>query len=467
MSRSHRRKRLSEIKLTPEGWVFLIVLGFITVGAVLRNVNLLIVMAGMMYAPLLLNWRFGVRRLKSLWAKRRIPNQIHSNQLTSIQWTCENRLPGVAAWNVTISDEIERAPDSEQTIKPSDADSETAQNGGNMITQLFAGISNRIWRKGKRAYSGAKLGFIRVNGGQSEVQAYRVYFGQRGKYLFGPASMSTTFPFGLIVSRTYFPEALAVFVAPQLGRLEPTWERRVQSTAVGSDTIKRRRALEEDEFYALRPWRSGDTKKNIHWRTTARFGRPIVKQYDQQNNRDFGLLIDLFADQQDGSSQERCELALSFAATVVSHIRHSVQGQIAVGVCGRETQVYRSRTPVGIYSDVMRSFSVAQSSATPEFEETLLQISSFVSRGTPIYVVSSRSRPEFLDPDNAPEASSEEAGDRESERMTRKLRQILPLIRWVSVDSDDFQNMFTIGNDPAREASLQKLSSKWAANARR
>jgi hypothetical protein len=115
----------------------------------------------------------------------------------------------------------------------------------------------------------------------------------------------------------------------------------------------------------------------------------------------------------------------------------------------------------------MRSFSVAQSSTTPEFEETLLQISSFVSRGTPIYVVSSRSRPEILDPDNAPETNSEEAGERESERIARKLRQILPLIRWVSVDCDDFQNMFTIGNDPAREASLQKLSSKWAANAKR
>ena len=285
MTRWRRGKGNSDIKLTPEGWVFLIVLGFITVGAVLRNVNLLIVMAGMMYAPLLLNWRFGMRRLKSLWAKRRIPNRIHANELTNIQWTCENRISGVATWNVIIEDHIERVPDAEQTLEP--VDIETNVGRKNRGLQGIVELVNRIRRRTKNAIQpGVKLGFVRVTAGQSEVQAYRAFFGQRGKYTIGPATLSTTFPFGLIVSRTHFPDTTTVFVSPELGRVETTWEKRIQSTAIGSDALKRRRALEEDEFYALRPWRSGDNKKNIHWRTTARYGQPIVKQYDQQNNRD-------------------------------------------------------------------------------------------------------------------------------------------------------------------------------------
>ena len=96
MGRRRRKNDLSELKLTPEGWVFLVVLGFITVGAVLRNVNLLIIMAGMMYAALLLNWRASIRWLKSFTASRRLPKRLHAGEIASVQWSCENRFFGTA-----------------------------------------------------------------------------------------------------------------------------------------------------------------------------------------------------------------------------------------------------------------------------------------------------------------------------------------------------------------------------------
>lgn len=465
--RSRRRKALAEIKLTPEGWVFLIVLGFITVGAVLRNVNLLIVMAGMMYAPLLLNWRYGIRRLKSLRARRRLPSQLHAKELANIQWTCENRLSGFAAWNVIIYDRIERAPESQQTL--AQTDSALPQKGENWFNRTFGEILNRIRRKPKTySFSGAKLAFVRINAGQSEVQAYRAYFGQRGKYLIGPAAMSTTFPFGLLVSRTHFPTTQTVFVAPETGKLEPTWERRIQSTAIGSDAIKRRRALEEDEFYALRPWRSGDNKKNIHWRTTARFGQPIVKQYDQQNNRDFALMLDLFANEPDDDLlAQDCEKALSFATTVVLQISKAVQGQVAVGICGRETHTFHSRSPLGVVSSVMRSLAVAQPTPTPELEETLLGLFSYVSNGTPIYVISSRPKPEILNTDAPSDLRGKSSGDRKTDRISRTMSHVLPMIRWITVGSEEYQRMFSTGQDTVANTNLTRLSSKWTANAKR
>lgn len=466
MNRRSRRKGITEIKLTPEGWVFLVVLGFITVGAVLRNVNLLIVMAGMMYAPLLLNWRFGVRRLRSLWATRRLPNQVHANELTSVQWTCENRMAGVAAWNVVINDKIERAPESEQSLNPTD--SEEGRNGENLIGRYFSEIFRRLRRKSKNApLPEAKLSFVRVNAGQSEVQAYRAFFGQRGKYKLGPANLSTTFPFGLIVSRTYLLKTQTVFVAPEIGQLEPTWEKRIQSTAVGSDAIKRRRALEEDEFYALRPWRSGDNKKNIHWRTTARYGQPIVKQYDQQNNRDFALLLDLHAADGDAVSIAHGETVLSFAATVALQIRHAVQGQVAVGVCGRETQIYQSRSPLGIISGVMRALSVASTSDQPQTDESLLELFAYVSKGTPIYVASTRPRPDYLDPNQLDSLHTQSHGDREAERLARRIRHVLPMIRWLHVESEEFRKMYSAAEDPVRDENIKRLTTTWAPNAKR
>ena len=105
--RTPHRRSVREIRLTPEGWIFLVILGFITVGAVLRNVNLLILMAGLMYGPLLINWRIAVNRVRSLAARRSLPHRVYANQLASIQWVCENR-SRLTAWNVIIRDEIRR-----------------------------------------------------------------------------------------------------------------------------------------------------------------------------------------------------------------------------------------------------------------------------------------------------------------------------------------------------------------------
>ena len=50
--------------LSREGWYYLGVLAFIVGGAVLKNVNLLVVLAGMMIAPLLINWRMVMESLR-------------------------------------------------------------------------------------------------------------------------------------------------------------------------------------------------------------------------------------------------------------------------------------------------------------------------------------------------------------------------------------------------------------------
>ena len=461
-----RRKELAELRLTPEGWVYLVVLAFITVGAVLRNVNLLIFMAGMMYAPLLLNWRLGLRRIRSLTASRRIPTQIHAKETANIQWTCGNNLRGIAAWNVVINDRIERVQESEQTIERHGESSEEKQDG--WITRLFSEIFSRFRRRTIHLNrSEAKVGFVRINAEESEVESYRVYFGHRGKYTIGPAAISTTFPFGLIVCRVFLPKPEDLFVAPEIGQLQPTWEQRVQSIATGAETIKRRRALEEDEFYALRPWRSGDCKKNIHWRTTAKLGQPIVKQHDQPNNRDFALVLDLHDDQEDSGANPACERVLSFAASTILQMGTAVQGKIAIAICGDHSEVCHSQSQQSVISAVMPRLSVAKTSKDPDLLDSMGEVARHVSTGTPVYVVSSRPRPEMFSSDYLTNGTARSpVATTYSEGAARRLRQIVPLVRWLDVESQEFRSIFQMGQDPLRSAALKELSSKWATDAR-
>lgn len=465
--RRRRRNLLAEIKLTPEGWVYLVVLIFITVGAVLRNVNLLIFMAGMMYATLLINWRLGLRRLRSLRATRRVPSRIHASQSCNIQWTCENKMAGVAAWNVIIEDRIERLADSDQT--PEDLVQD--QKRERWIVRWFGEVFSRLRKKPIHPFRAeAKVGFMRVDADQSEVESYRMFMGNRGKYIIGPASISTTFPFGLIVSRVLIPQSESIFVGPQIGQLDAAWERRVQSTATGSEAIKRRRAIEEDEFYALRRWRSGDSKKNIHWRTTAKYGEPIVKQHDQPNNRDFGLVLDLYSKTPDLPVDADCEKALSFAATAVLKMGSAVQGQVAVGICGIDSEICHSRSRKSVAHEVMKRLAVAQHSGQPRILDAILEVSNLVSAGTPVYVVSSRQRPLLIDLAKHSQGSWEQETNgasiqREQKRLERRLKQIEPLIRWIEVESDEFNRMFQM-ESAAQTIGLEKLQSKWANDAR-
>jgi hypothetical protein len=461
-----RRTRPTEIKLTPEGWVFLIVLGFITVGAVLRNVNLLIAMAGMLFAPLLMNWRLGVRRLKSFHAFRRLPKRINANELTRILWTCENRLPGVAAWNVIISDRVEQACETDQEMLQGEAggSENRKRSSGNRIKRWLGEIFRRLrQRTFPPSQSDVRMAFVRIDAGQSEVQAYRVFFAVRGEYTVGPAAISTTFPFGLIVSRLHFRKTETLFVGPEIGQLQPTWERRVQSVASGSDSLMRRRTLDECEFYALRPWRSGDSKRNIHWRTSAKLGQPIVKQHDQPNNRDFALMLDLYSDGRDKKFDARSEQALSFAATAIRQMGSAVQGQLAVGICGLETETCLSRSQQKMQSDLSRRLAVAQTTDQPRLSETLIQLAGLVSRGTPIYVISSRPRPEQF------KLSSIQAnsGSQEQDRLTRSLRPVLRNVRWLEVDSEEFRSLFTIERNADRESDLKQLASRWVKDVKR
>ena len=390
-----------------------------------------------------------------------------------IQWTCTNRHKGLPAWNVVVNDSIKPVIGSEDEDDESDS-TQTAESDKlalvrrwleSWTSRWFGEIKARLFQKsGRDIRFNAKLGFVRIDGEKSEIESYRVFFARRGEYVVGPATVSTTFPFGLIVSRLHIPEPETVFVAPEIGQLQPTWEKRVESITTGADAIKRRRSMQEDEFYALRPWRSGDSKKNIHWRTTARMGQPIVREHDQPSNRDFALVNDLYCEPGDQRSAELCERGLSFTATVILKMGNSVEGQIAVGICGRQSELCHSRSRHSIVPNLMAGLAQAEPSEQPEIVDAIFKVAQCVSRLTPIYVVSSRKRPEILEPGFDVErlAGSPDQDGADSKRLARRLRHIVPLIRWIDADSEEFETLFRLEKDPVQHELLENLSIQWA-----
>ena len=74
---------------------------------------------------------------------------------------------------------------------------------------------------------------------------------------------------------------------------------------------------ESEEFISLRNYRPGDPLRHIHWRSWARTGQPIVREFQDEFIPRHALVLDTFASAaQDEAFEEAVSIAASFACTV-------------------------------------------------------------------------------------------------------------------------------------------------------
>ena len=316
--RDRGKRARVRLSLVMEGWIYLIILSFVSICAVLRNVNLLIVFTGVMIGPIFLSWRIGRTMVRHVKAKRILQNRIHVGQVVNVQWQLTNKR-STPAWYVKIEDRI--------------------TNNNQRLSETI-----RTAKRGKTLVGASKIVFDYVPGNSSKFMSYRALFTCRGEYEIGPATVSSTFPMGLVCSWFRIARKKTFFVAPRIGQLNPHWENRIASMVFGNQSAKRRRGTEPDEFYAIREWRSGDSRRDIHWRSTAKLGQPMVRQYDQQSNRDLALVLDLYSDDPKHSlhfDSENCERVLSFAATIMSQLGVLIRCLLYTSPSPRDQRGYR------------------------------------------------------------------------------------------------------------------------------
>ena len=105
--------------------------------------------------------------------------------------------------------------------------------------------------------------------------------------------LSTRFPFGLFRYSMNCGTSATLTVLPRLGRLTQSWNALRHESFAGNDRREHRPGIDGD-FYGLRPWQRGDSRRWIHWRTSARAGGVMVRQFEQPHSRDAAIVLDLW-----------------------------------------------------------------------------------------------------------------------------------------------------------------------------
>ncbi len=72
---------------------------------------------------------------------------------------------------------------------------------------------------------------------------------------------------------------------------------------------------DSEEFVSLRDYRPGDPLKRIHWRSWARSGRPVVREYQDEFFVRHALVLDTFTPAPTAAFEEAVSVAASFACS--------------------------------------------------------------------------------------------------------------------------------------------------------
>jgi uncharacterized protein (DUF58 family) len=155
----------------------------------------------------------------------------------------------------------------------------------------------------------ARFAFSGVEPEGVRSAAYEIRPPRRGRYKIGPLEIVCSDPFGL-ASVTLRPEdTTSILVYPRIETLALPRDRG-ERRSLSVSALRQPTGMTGEDFYTLREYVEGDDLRKIHWPSTAKRGRYMIRQEETPWHTRATLLMDDDASAHDSlagsSSFERC-----------------------------------------------------------------------------------------------------------------------------------------------------------------
>jgi uncharacterized protein (DUF58 family) len=245
-SRLRRRWRPPRrLSFTREGRIIVFLSVGVGFAAINTGNNLLYLLLGWMLSFIIASGVLSEATLKLLVVERRPPPKIYASEPFLMEVVIKNGKAKRASYSIEVEDLQDRTPID------------------------------------KRCY------FLKIPEGKSQRTSYRHTFVRRGLYTLTGYRLATKFPFALFRKSRDVDAPLDVLVYParvSVPRPPPRSATRGDATA---DRLGRR-----GEFFGLREHRSGDDRRDVHWKSSARSGRLLVREYEDELARRLVIGVD-------------------------------------------------------------------------------------------------------------------------------------------------------------------------------
>lgn len=275
-----RVRPLRRLRVTREGWVFILVTIGVGAAAINTGNNLLFLVLGLLLSLIVISGIMSESTLRAVKVTRQVPNKVYAKTPSLIEVTLHNRKKRLPSYSVELEDKIDG------------------------------------WSTDKRCY------FLKVGPKGKQTAAYRTVIPHRGALRFTGYKVATRFPFALFEKWREISLPIDVVVFPELVRVpRPRLGTRQQS----GERNQRRRG-HGDEFHGLRDLRPGDDYRTIHWRTSARRGQLMVREHEDEESHRLCVYLDNARSQETPEGRDPVlERAISVAASIV--VERTAAGQ--------------------------------------------------------------------------------------------------------------------------------------------
>lgn len=140
---------------------------------------------------------------------------------------------------------------------------------------------------------------------------------RRGRHRALAFSAATRFPLGLVWCRAAFELPADLLALPRLGSLGDLG--RLPAATLSGERLPRPRRAGDDEPYAVREWREGESQRNVHWKLSARRGRRILREHRRREEPAVHLVLATARTGARAGEDRAFERAVGLAATLGEH----------------------------------------------------------------------------------------------------------------------------------------------------
>lgn len=206
----------------------------------------------------------------------------------------------------------------------------------------------------------------------------------RGRYNFGPVTVSISDVFGLFTWEIKVKLEGTFNVYPKVVKLSKFSTRSAQ--VFGTVTTKQNANEDYSSISDIRKYYPGDSLRKIHWKVSARKGLLYVKNYEMTGSAEAHVFLNLYKyDYSDIYRMDAEEKSVECAISVVYFMLR--EGVSTMLYANSKKQVYTGSRDLSGFKNFMEELINVKSDGEEPFEELLELRSRLISRGSTVILI--------------------------------------------------------------------------------
>jgi uncharacterized protein (DUF58 family) len=377
--------RPRRVHLTSEGWWLVLLTIAIGTAAINTGFNLLYLVLSMMLSFIVISGILSEIGLRRIDLVRSLPYSIFAQDHFEVGLSVSNAKRLFSSFTLFVED----SPESAEVLK-----------------------KDRKWCFIAKIVPGTRVSL-----------SYSAQILRRGLFTFRKFQVSSKFPFNFFEKIVTVQKAQSVLVYP---RIYPLTEVMLLPRRERTDALRRLnlRMAGDEDFRGLKEFRDGDNPRRIHWVSTARHRKLMVKEFEKQRANQVFVILDTYSSAKSEKRVESFEKAVSLAASVISFFN---ERNYSTGFAACAPALVRRRTGTGkrhFYS-IMEALAYLKNS-DKTLPELVDQLDARELRDSLIFVVTVKLSPR--------------GGE-----AVRRLRRFSPSVRVIQAESAEFTKYLGAG----------------------